>query len=163
MQEKIFKAKGRFWILLFIKRTKMILLMSAGLLIISCNNPIGPAQELTIEIQGTVSDALDNSPICGVSVELKKITGWTTSDTLVSTLTDNIGFYCLKYLFLGKTDCNEELLHLLVGQNLQRNPLTYIPKNIFNHNTPHVCCAPGLQTINVTLERFRAGSSTDRW
>lgn len=163
MQEKIFKAKGRFWILLFIKRTKMILLMSVGLLIISCNNPIGPTQELTIEIQGTISDALDNSPICGASVELKKITGWTTSDTLVSTLTDNSGFYHLKYIFGDKKDCNETLLHLLVGYNLQRNPLTYIFKNIYNFDTPHVCCAAGLQTINVTLERFRADSSTDRW
>ena len=148
MQEKIFEIKGGFWFLLF-------MLMSIGLLIISCNNPMGPTPELTIEIQGTVSDALDNSPICGASVELKKITGWTTSDTLASTLTDNNGFYYLKYIFGDKQGCDETLLHLLVGYNLQRNPLTYKFKNIFNYDTPHVHCAVGLQTINVTLDRFR--------
>jgi hypothetical protein len=154
MQEKIFEVKGRFWFLLFIKRTKMILLMSIGLLIISCNNPIGPTPELTIEIQGTVSDALDNSPICSASVELMKITGMTTSDTLASTLTDNSGFYHLQYIFLDKKDCYEPWVHLLVGHNLQRNPLTYKFKNIYYFDTPHVYCAKGLQTIDVTLDRW---------
>lgn len=155
MQEKIFKAKGRFWILLFIKRTKMILLMSIGLLIISCNNPNGPAQELTIEIQGTVSDALDNSPICGASVGLMKMTGLNTSDTLASTLTDNNGFYHLKYIFGDKKDCIEGDLHLLVGYNLfNNNPRIYWFKNIYSYDTPHVYCAVRLQTINVMLDRY---------
>ena len=130
MQKKIFEEKGRFWLLLFAERTKMILLMSIGLLIISCNNPIVPTPEIK-EIQGTVSDAVDNSPICGASVALMKITGMTTSDTLASTLTDNNGFYHLKYIFGDKKDCSEPSITLLVGYNLYiTNPRIYKFKNI---------------------------------
>ena len=145
MQEKIFETKRRFWFFLF-------MLISISLLIISCKNPIQPTQILTIEIRGTVSDAVDNSPICGASVELMKITGWSTSDTLASTVTDNNGLYYLKYIFGDKKDCNETLLHLPVGYNLQWT-LKYKPKNLFSSDTLHVHCAVGLQTINVTLDR----------
>jgi hypothetical protein len=155
MQEKIFEAKGRFWLLLFIKRTKMILLMSIGLLTISCKAPTGPTQELMKEIQGTVSDALDNSPICGASVELMKITGMTTSATLASTLTDNSGFYHLKYIFQDKKDCDDRSITLLVGYNLFNNiPRIYKFKNIAYYDTPHVYCAEGLQGLDVTLDRW---------
>jgi hypothetical protein len=150
MKNEIFNKKGGSIIDSVIHyKKKAILLGIISLLIISCKNPTGPIQEVALEIQGHVSDHKDNSPIFNVSVEILLATTFTTSATLASTLTDNEGFYHLRYVWPKSVDCKESLLTLVFVNKLQ--PLLYLPKYFRASDTPHVRCMGGLQTIDVKL------------
>jgi hypothetical protein len=128
--------------------------ISALILFISCNVFSPEERNVTLKIQGLVSDAINGSPVSNIEVELYK--NWSPSlhddydkgEVLDSDITGEDGFYYLECKLYG--DCLERYLTLDVIDS-ERD---YDWDTISSTDEPHVRCIEGIQVINIQLEPY---------
>ena len=118
---------------------KIIALSMMFLLIISCGL-FGPKEEnISLNIQGAVTDANDESPLEKVTVTLER-NGW---EYLSITYTDKDGKYTLNWE--GKLDCNSESLSVEV----------VTPQFDYGNDDRSINCSSGDLIINFEMVKIR--------
>lgn len=97
-----------------------------------------------LQIEGIVTDKYSHLPIQGAEIKLKKITGWTTSDLLKTTKTNQEGHYNLKY---SDEDCSERNFHIsAIAIDGYSQFDTY-----YDFDSIHVRCTETIQTIDFEI------------
>ncbi len=118
----------------------------------ACELVTGP-EELTMQVQGTVTAADDGSPIAGASVRFVYVEATTWPGifgpwivhTVDRSITDAQGHFSLSYVKEGF--CGDSLFHLVA------NAQGFAEEFIWFTQDPHITCTEALQTIDLQLER----------
>lgn len=128
--------------------------VSALILFISCNVFSPEERNVTLKIQGVVSDAINGSPVSNIEVSLIKMFSPSPKDDydedelLDSDITSEGGFYYLECTLYG--DCLRRYLCLDV-----RDPTRFYDwLTIYSADNPHVVCIDGIQVIDIQLKPY---------
>lgn len=92
----------------------MGLILLALLWAVTCDLP---GKDLTLKIQGVVTDASNGNPIADAGVVLKEIIWLEGERDITNTTTDSDGYYELRHTFSHIDECSEENLVIYVSSS----------------------------------------------
>jgi len=125
------------------KIRKILIMLFLLLLLEACTK-----EEILLQIQGTVTDATDNSLVTGAVVQFKiKSTDEGSPTLLAEVVTDENGFYYLKHLRKGNCEIVEDRFIITAVKTG--------PGYVYNSKTKSrvIYCIEEIQTVNFQLSR----------
>ena len=136
-----------------IKNLELLVVLFILLLLGACD--IFKEEKLTLQIQGTVMNASDDSPINNAEVELydNEWSGESSGGTLVKDITNQQGHYSITWTE-GNKACDDYVFRLFStksGYRWYEYTETYYKLGICS---TYVHCKDDIQTINFRLEKI---------